>query len=357
MKPTMGYLVHRVRPRNGVAVGKSDEKERRKPWRIFPRTLKYSKSRGAALIAMLLLALLTIFHKQSRIPPPRLFPIMVQSLYLQHALSLPLEEKPPKFLKDRRNHYWIDHGVEAWTIPPGAPEGCRFLNEQHADHYPNCNDFHDIDLTDFWLFPDRRVVNLENQTRQSKLRHVGEGGFRNAFYISEYNGTRRVLKSLVWRENRYFDIATMERNRKDAVIASQLTSSPLVADIYGYCAQSALVDYSDDWDLFYMFDSDDPSDHPDKDELFDLAVDIAQSIADAHLPDKNGRATVVHMDLKPDQWVKLNGRYVLNDFNLAKFIAYNEEKGEYCGQASGYSDARVSLVGQDLFMPCAFHLL
>lgn len=334
-------LVNRSRTRGAqTRVGTYPEEDgETKPWRI-QRNLAISNTRGAALLILLVFAVYTCTHYKQLTPQRRKFPVMVQSLYLQHALTLSLSQDLPKFIKDRRNHYWLDHGVEAWKTPPGPPEGCIFLNKGASDHYVNCNEFHNIDLTDFWLFPDRHVLHLPDHTkRQSKIRHVGEGGFRNAFYFSEYDGTQRVLKTMSWRDDRPFDIANMERNRKDSVIASQLTFSPLVADIYGYCSQSALVDYSTEWDMYYLFDED-PL--PTENELFDLAVDIAQSIADSHLPDDKGRATVVHMDLKPDQFIKLNGKYVLNDFNLAKFITYDEEKGEYCNQASGYSEGRVS---------------
>lgn len=337
----MGKLVHRSRIKSREANGEEEAKERSKPWR-FPRLFSLCISaRGVAVSGLLLLIVILFSHSTISSPPTQhVYPIMVQSFYLQHALTLALEESPPKLIKDRRNHFWLDHGVESWRRPAAVPEGCTVLNKEHADHYPACNNIHAVDMTDFWLFQDRHVTTVEGVTRQSKFRHIGEGGFRNAFYMSEYNGTRRVLKTMVWRDDRSFDISTLERNRKDAVISTQLTSSPLVADIYGYCAMAAFVDYSDDWDLYYLFDDGAPS----RGELFDLAVDIAQSVADSHLPDDKGRATVVHMDLKPDQWIKLNGKYVLNDFNLAKFIAYNEEKGEYCNQASGYSDGRVSLL-------------
>lgn len=334
----MSTLVRRSRIRNLETNEKGEEKERSKPWRFATRTLVCNARRDIALAGLLLLVVM--FRHSNHTIPPHQYPIMVQSLHLHHAQTLVLSQEPPHFVKDRINRYWLDHGVESWRRPSSVPEGCTILNEKHEDHYPACNNIHGIDMTDFWLFPDRHVVTLEGFTRQSKVRHIGEGGFRNAFYISEYDGTRRVLKTMVWRDDRPFDISTLERNRKDAVISTQLTSSPLVANIYGYCAMAAFADYSDDWDLYYLFDDDDI---PSRDELFDLAVDVAQSVADAHLPDKNGRPTVVHMDLKPDQWIKLNGRYVLNDFNLAKFIAYNEEKQEYCNQASGYSDGRVSL--------------
>lgn len=335
---TMGHLIHRSRIKIVESSnGNEEEKERSKPWRL-PRQ---ATPRPVALITalMFLVVLITFNHTGSSSPPQHVHPVMVQSLYLQHALKLSLDDTPPRYVKDRRNHYWLDHGVESWRTPSTVPEGCTVLFKQHNDHYPACNNIHGVDMTDIWLFPDRHAVTLEGVIRQSKVRHIGEGGFRNAFYISEYNGTRKVLKTMVWRDDRPFDISTYERNRKDAVIASQLTSSPLVANIYGYCAMAAFVDYSNDWDLYYIFDNG----VPPRDELFDLAVDLAQSVADSHLPDENGRPTVVHMDLKPDQWIKLNGKYVLNDFNLAKFITYNEEKGEYCNQASGYSDGRVRL--------------
>jgi serine/threonine protein kinase len=49
---------------------------------------------------------------------------------------------------------------------------------------------------------------------------------------------------------------------------------------------------------------------------------------------------VLVVQIKPDQWIQLNGRWVLNDFNLAKILTWNPVEQENCNVASGYSGNR-----------------
>jgi serine/threonine protein kinase len=205
-------------------------------------------------------------------------------------------------------------------------------------------------MTDFFFNEQRKSVVIHGKKRRKKFRFIGEGGFRAAFMITEYDGTRRVLKTLIYDDDRDFNPLNFERMRRDAVISEQLTASPYIADIYGYCAQSALVDYSNNRDLDYIFEQ---KTKPTKDELFQIAHDVAQSIADAHHFNDEGRATIVHMDIKPDQWILLDGRYKLNDFNLARFLTWDPEKQQNCNVASGYG-FRVSYEMNPLctYVPC-----
>jgi len=267
-------------------------------------------------------------------------PLMVQSPphTLANVTRLTIQKDPPHFIKDRRNHGWLDHGVLRHVSVEKVPDGC--VGEAWAkDHHPSCNLFHDIDMKDFFFNDKRSLVNINGHRHRQKIKYIGGGGFRSAFLFHEYNGTRRVLKTLLYREDRDFTPRMVDRMRRDAVASEQLTASPYIVDIYGYCAQSALVDYSNNDDMLRLFKH---KQKPTKDELFQIAHDVAQSVADAHHFNHQGRATIAHMDIKPNQWIQLNGKYMLNDFNLARFLTWDTVEKKNCHFTSGYSEGRVS---------------
>jgi serine/threonine protein kinase len=203
-------------------------------------------------------------------------------------------------------------------------------------------------MNEFFFNPQRTTARISNgHHHRQKFRLIGKGGFRSAFLFHEFDGTRRVLKTLLYRNDRSFTPRTMDRMRRDAVASEQLTSSKCIVDIYNYCGMSALVDYSDSDDMLSLFNK---KKKPEKDELFQIAHDVAQSVADAHHFNEEGRATIVHMDIKPNQWIKFDGRYLLNDFNVAKFLSWNPKTKQNCKLASGYSEGRVSTIHRMLIL-------
>jgi len=251
--------------------------------------------------------------------------------------KLQLENSPAHLIEQRRNKYWIKHRVYEHKQRLELEEGCEYLGDSMDDHKPSCNSFHEIDMNDFFMNANRTSVLVEGSKRRKKLFHIARGGFRHAFMVTEFDGSRRVLKMLRYAENRNFDHRNFDKMRRDAVASEQLSSSPRVADIYGYCSYSALADYTNEDNMLHIFDQDE---QPTKDELFQISYDVAASVADMHHPNKDGRATIVHMDIKPNQWLSFNGTYVLNDFNLARFLSWNPELHENCGRATGYTGGR-----------------
>jgi hypothetical protein len=249
--------------------------------------------------------------------------------------QLPLEAQ--HWIQDRRNHYWLDHGVGYHYQIPKLKEGCELMEKWQEEHSPSCNNFHEIDMTEF---SQKDTAEAQAPERQV-MRYIATGGFRTAWMVSEYDGTSRVLKTLRYVKKRAFDEENIERHRIDAVAMEQLTASKYVANVYGFCADSTLVDYSTKENLYKIFDSEIP---PTKDELFKIAHDAASAVADVHHFNSDGRATMVHMDIKPSQWIQLDGMYKLNDFNLAQFTSWNQERKQYCGTADGYPGGRVSPV-------------
>ena len=202
--------------------------------------------------------------------------------------------------------------------------------------HPSCNNIHEIDTTDFFMNKNRTSVRVDGVKRRKRLFHIGSGAYRNAFMVTEWNGARRVLKTFRYADNLNVHHQSIEKMRLDAVAMEQLTASPYVADIYGYCSLSSLVDYSNEDDLSEIFYQ-----KPRKEQLFEIAYDVAASVADTHHPNAEGRPTIVHLDIKPDQWILMNGKYVLQDFNLAQFLTWNSERQENCGRAMGWKGGRV----------------
>lgn len=150
---------------------------------------------------------------------------------------------------------------------------------------------------------------------------VSHGHYRDVWKILEDDSGQhpRALKTLQYHHT--MDPATMKRHRKDAVAHDVLTSSHYIANIYGYCSNSALHDYSQGGDLSHLFQQ--GTKPMSKHKLLQLAYRLAASVHDAHHVDDKGQATMVHTDIKPYQWILINGEYQLNDFNRNIFMSWN----------------------------------
>jgi hypothetical protein len=53
-------------------------------------------------------------------------------------------------------------------------------------------------------------------------------------------------------------------------------------------------------------------------------------LAAVHNMDAEGRATVAHTDISPNQFIRVNGIYKLDDFNRARFIQWSETNQTAC---------------------------
>ena len=225
----------------------------------------------------------------------------------------------------RQNKYWRNRGAK-WHEPRSRPkEGCVPLAVWQDDQHPTCNMFHEIPLYE-----------LDHSDEYELARLMSNGAYRDVWGIREFDGTRRVLKTLRYLKKRQFDQRNFDRHRRDAVASEQLSASPYIANIFGYCANSALYDYSTGGDLYDIRDS-----NFSKNELLIIAHDIAASIADAHHYDSKERATIVHADIKPNQFLNINGKYQLSDFNRCRFLSWNSEREEYCGFTVGKNGGKV----------------
>ena len=204
---------------------------------------------------------------------------------------------------------------------------CR-RNAWHKNYFPNCNSFHEIE-----------IINIKG-----KDRFLGSGSYRDAFLQHETYDPDLVLKVNRFRHNP-FNYDRYEFIRMDALVMERLTSSPRIADIYGHCATSVYSPFlpneaeekiipgeGDGTNLKDKDDVDPQNDYTISEKL-DLALQMAESIADLH-GFKDG--VLVHDDIQLAQFLFApDGRLILNDFNRAEAMLFNEKDGKYCKYQNG----------------------
>ncbi len=215
---------------------------------------------------------------------------------------------------------------------------CTQMHDWQTSHNPTCNVIHESSwgfayplgwnpekLPDDYEFQQNRLFEDSNE----QLRLVAGGAFRWVWMIREYDGIRRALKTLRIDSNgKNFDLRNFDRHRRDAVAMDQLTASPLVVDMYGFCSNTGIFDWGEGGDLSTIFQRD-----PDiaDEHLLQIAYNVSLSIHDAHHFDDQGRATMAHTDIKPDQFLYQEGYYRLTDFNRVRFLSWDSTHNKKCG--------------------------
>ena len=209
---------------------------------------------------------------------------------------------------------------------------CQRIADWQISHQPNCNLVHESTYGwDHLLLPGvgKGSGDSDGDDSIEQARLVAGGAFRHVWMIRESDGiTKRALKTLRYENKKNFDLRNFDRHRRDAVSMGQLTSSPLVVDIYGHCSNSALFDWGEGGDLESIFQREP---NISKERLLHIAYNVSLSIAHAHNFDDRGRPTIAHTDIKPDQFLYQDGYYRLTDFNRVRFLMWNKRKDEQCG--------------------------
>jgi len=203
---------------------------------------------------------------------------------------------------------------------------CELMGDWQDTHHPSCLQFHEIQLNQFFVETNVGPYQVERDYSQENLRFLDNGAYRDVWMFRHNDGTRMALKTLRWSKKRLYDPRNYERHRKDAVAMEQLTASPYIVDIKGFCGNSALFDLSTGGDLYDLVEE-----GPAKDEMMRVAHRITSALADAHHYNAQGHATIAHTDIKPDQFIMVDGDFKLNDFNRARFLTWNPKKHEHCG--------------------------
>jgi len=150
--------------------------------------------------------------------------------------------------------------------------------------------------------------------------------------IHGFDGTKFALKTM--RYNHNLTPRNFDRHRRDMLAAERLTASPWVANIYGFCGNSAVFDFADMGSVANLIW---PKSHKkpgfcqlNSFERLNISKQVAHGITDMHEYGTKGIPSISHTDITPDQFVFVDGIYKLNDFNRCRFIAWKPEKKEQC---------------------------
>jgi serine/threonine protein kinase len=166
-----------------------------------------------------------------------------------------------------------------------------------------------------------------------EARHVGNGFWRDVWSIpEEITNQYRVLKTI--RLEHEMTPRNFERHRRDAMAMERLSSSPLVVDIYAFCGNSGVFEFADGGDLSDTLwpkqQAKRVTNSLSKKKKLRIATQITSALAAVHNFDREGRASVAHADISLNQFIKINGRFKLNDFNRARFLRWNLKHDRMC---------------------------
>jgi serine/threonine protein kinase len=219
------------------------------------------------------------------------------------------------------------------------PRRC-YRNNWGWMHRSVCNNFHESTMNPT-LAEDGSTIN-----------YAGHGYFRDAWAIFEPPG-KEGSGDFVLKTSRYEKIsgASARLAERENLIMDQLTASPGIVDIYGSCGTSSMLERMaevittsivpgidvHDYERGYIKQEElnklqkndvHPMNNLTAEEKLDMALDMAESIADLHGFEGG---VIVHGDIYVDQWMRTrNGKIKLNDFNLGQILDWNPSKQHYC---------------------------
>jgi serine/threonine protein kinase len=206
------------------------------------------------------------------------------------------------------------------------------------DIYPACNKFHELS---YERLPD-------DAHQAFDVQYLSHGMFRDSFrFAAKQEGAEDlVLKNL--RMQQPLDRRNLLKVYTEATMMERLSASTRTSNIYGHCGSTVMVESAQEIDkdivpdigtgepgrieqrdLDRLQETDvHPMNHLTAEEKLDIAIQIAESLAEMHGFEGG---VVTNDDIALDQWLTAaDGRIILNDYNNAIYLSWNEEKQEYC---------------------------
>lgn len=139
-----------------------------------------------------------------------------------------------------------------------------------------------------------------------------------------------------------------DRHRRDAVAMERLTPSPFIMGIYGYCATSGVFEFADGGsleDALWALGHDHAVEPWNAQERLVVSYQVAAALAAVHNYPKEGVPAIAHTDIATGQYVysRQASSFKLQDFNRARFLAWNNKTDTPCTYTVGNNPGTVSV--------------
>jgi hypothetical protein len=209
---------------------------------------------------------------------------------------------------------------------PSVEPKCRRISE-HRINYPNCNRFHETPRIEY------------------HARYLNEGAYRQVMVVNHTYSQH--LEKVIMKDIQYshkFTIDDYEFTRMDAMVAERLTGSPRVYNIFGFCGQGIISEFFSQGDIERVAI---PGDFkPQKNDTLRfyndftleqkvmICLQMAEAVADLH---GYSGGVITHQDIQLSQFLFNENatKIILNDFNQAEFMLWDDEKQDYCKYTEG----------------------
>lgn len=218
-------------------------------------------------------------------------------------------------------------------------EECEPMASWQTMHYPTCNMLHELPLIDSDDTANTNATQNTTDIAEPKVTLINtKGSWRSVWKVITQlpflqqddekvdDGPQEiVLKTL--RYDREFDEESFQLQYVDSMAMERLTSSPYIANEYGFCGQSVLTEFApkSGRDLI-------KNKKLKTWQRLQIAHDLAAALSDMHSIDYANatNATFTHNDINIANTIQGdNGRIKFNDFNIGVVMRWN--KTQPCG--------------------------
>ncbi|CAJ1968770.1 unnamed protein product [Cylindrotheca closterium] len=216
-----------------------------------------------------------------------------------------------------KKHLENSRQYRKWQRDPLREGDCKPMKPWQETSFPSCNKMHEMEI-------------------QSQFQVLTNGGYNTVYKFSDMDGSTRIAKILKYARD-YTD-RNLDRVRRDSLIMERATASDFVLDTYSYCGFSQLIEYGEGGDLNYWIMA--VYERLSQKQKLQIATQISQALADVHNLDGNNISSMTHGDLASKQFILVDGKFKLSDFNRGRFLRWDEKTNEPCPYTIGSNDGK-----------------
>lgn len=306
----------------------------------------------------------------------RLFRIRRSTLLQTGDLQRQLDLLDSKDYRNKLADTMEDHGrdcVAQYSWQESSSPTCNTVMEvdvvnsliryAHQHHHYNNNSSSSEDVSSPNAIMDSSDMMSSTSTT---LKFLANGYWRDVWQLTDHQinegwdttattATATTGFNFVFKTQRYehaFVDRNFDRHRRDAVAMERLTASPFIMDIYGFCGTSGVFEFADGGSLDGALwstgggGSDGDTVEPwNSMERLVVAYQVAAALAAVHNYPKEGTAAMAHTDIALGQYVYVQeaGSFKLQDFNRARFLAWNNKTNTPCTYQVGNNPGPVRI--------------